>query len=73
MGLLLGELNRAPERLPTAPLSIFPLSCRFQEDCLIPKENLIIPEGGFNDAAIDLITGKIRSVMPGNETPRLQG
>jgi uridine kinase len=27
--------------------------------------DIILPEGGFNEAGIDLITGKIRSVLAG--------
>lgn len=42
--------------------TVRPMHMQFVEPCM-RYADIIIPEGGYNEAAIDLITGKIRSVL----------
>ena len=42
--------------------TVRPMHLQFVAPCM-RYADIILPEGGFNDAAIDLITGKIRSVL----------
>lgn len=42
--------------------TVRPMHLQFVEPCMRYADK-IIPEGGFNEAAIDLITGKLRSVL----------
>ena len=44
--------------------TVRPMHLQFVEPCM-RHADIIIPEGGYNEAAIDLITGKIRSVLAG--------
>ena len=42
--------------------TVRPMHLQFVAPCM-RYADIILPEGGFNDTAIDLITGKIRSVL----------
>jgi uridine kinase len=44
--------------------TVRPMHLQFIAPCM-RYADIILPEGGFNEAAIDLITGKIRSVLAG--------